>query len=118
MYHQLPLVVDLNTYKADWYRQVSSINPEKVIQVVDRTSKRSKSYPTSKYAQYRSATSSPYGKAAIAAVHTAAEKGIAKGGAYAIAGSGAKLGLRFVPVVGYALLAYDVYRLGKWILED
>lgn len=31
---------------------------------------------------------------------------------------GGRVGLRFVPVVGMALVAYDLYQLGKWITED
>lgn len=31
---------------------------------------------------------------------------------------GGRVGLRVVPVIGMALLAYDVYQLGKWITQD
>lgn len=31
---------------------------------------------------------------------------------------GGRVGLRVIPVVGMALLAYDVYQFGKWVMED
>jgi hypothetical protein len=30
---------------------------------------------------------------------------------------GGKVGLRVIPVVGYAILAYDLYQFGKWASE-
>ena len=31
---------------------------------------------------------------------------------------GGRIGLRVIPVVGAALLVYDLYQIGKWITED
>ena len=31
---------------------------------------------------------------------------------------GGRIGLRAVPIVGGAMLAYDLYKLGKYVLED
>jgi hypothetical protein len=31
---------------------------------------------------------------------------------------GGRVGVRVIPVIGYALLAYDVYQLGKWFAEQ
>lgn len=28
-----------------------------------------------------------------------------------------KVGMRVIPVVGYAILAYDLYQMGKWVSE-
>ena len=33
-------------------------------------------------------------------------------------GIGARVGLRFVPIVGWAMLAYDLYNLGVYLSED
>jgi hypothetical protein len=30
---------------------------------------------------------------------------------------GGRVGVRVIPVVGYAMLAYDVYQFGKWVHE-
>jgi hypothetical protein len=30
---------------------------------------------------------------------------------------GGRVGLRVIPVVGYAILAYDLYQFGKWVSE-
>lgn len=29
-----------------------------------------------------------------------------------------KVGVRAIPIVGAAMLAYDIYSLGKWLMED
>ena len=31
--------------------------------------------------------------------------------------TGGRVGLRVIPVVGYAILAYDLYQFGKWVSE-
>lgn len=31
---------------------------------------------------------------------------------------GGRVGVRIIPVVGYAMLAYDLYQFGKWAMED
>ena len=31
---------------------------------------------------------------------------------------GGRVGVRVIPVVGYAMLAYDLYQFGKWAMED
>ena len=31
---------------------------------------------------------------------------------------GGRVGLRVIPVVGVALLAYDLYQFGKWVTQD
>ena len=31
---------------------------------------------------------------------------------------GGRVGVRIIPVVGYAMLAYDLYQFGKWVVQD
>ena len=31
---------------------------------------------------------------------------------------GGRVGVRVIPVIGYALLAYDIYQIGRWIVEE
>ena len=31
---------------------------------------------------------------------------------------GGRVGLRVIPLVGYAILAYDVYQFAKWVMDD
>ena len=31
---------------------------------------------------------------------------------------GGRIGLRFIPILGWALLAYDLYTLGSYLMED
>lgn len=31
---------------------------------------------------------------------------------------GGRVGVRIIPIVGYAMLAYDVYQFGKWMMEE
>ena len=31
---------------------------------------------------------------------------------------GGRVGLRVIPIVGYAIIAYDVYQFAKWVMDD
>ena len=41
-----------------------------------------------------------------------------KGAAGAALRIGGRVGLRAIPIVGAAMLAYDLYQFGSWLLED
>lgn len=121
----LPLqLVEMNEFKAAWYANTLvgvQENPAKKRKTVARKQ--------SKMGTFR--------KELIDHQKAEAKRGLVRGGliagkyasAYAARSTatgalgtalrvGGRVGLRVIPIVGYAIIAYDVYQFGKWVMED
>jgi hypothetical protein len=114
----------MNEYKAAWYRHIAEPTPlhpivRKRIQRMDRGkpySVRRSMKGGSAFVETRAkrkATSLVMTRA-LTKMSTIAATGALTSGV----GIGARLGLRFLPVVGWGMLAYDLYTLGSYLMED
>jgi len=113
-------VIRLNEYKLEWYHNTLGMMPAVPFNVQRKMlpsgSSKSAAKGVSAFAQTRAKRkvvgklrSTVAKKAVQSTVTGAVGVGVRVGG---------RVGLRFIPVVGWALLAYDVYTLGKYLLED
>jgi len=118
-YNYLGVIV-VNEYKLEWYHATLGMKPESHFELRRKMSPPGSSKSAAKgvtaFAQTRAKRkvvgklrTTVAKKAARSTITTAVGTGVRVGG---------RVGLRFVPVVGWALLAYDVYTLGKYLLED
>ena len=111
----------MNEYKAAWYAQTmvgqQELPPKMQMQ---RTEKR-----TAQNAQYMGVArgmakqmgqSAALGTLYAVGVHAAQSQ--MKGRLGVTLRVGGRIGLRVIPVVGMALLAYDMYQFGKWVSQE
>ena len=109
----------MNPYKAAWYANTLVDVPERPIPAQRRNKDRVRNEMTG-YIQ-KEITQSMISGAALGGLMSAAGHAAQS----QIAGRvgvtlrvGGRIGLRVIPVVGVALLAYDLYQFGKWVTQD
>ena len=117
-------VIFMNEYKAAWFQHVvhpSPVNPvvRRALQRMDR----GKPYSVRRTMKGGSAFVETRAKRKVQSMVitrglTSVATMTATGALTAGASVGARVGLRIIPVVGWALLAYDLYTLGTYLMDD
>ena len=111
----------MNPYKAAWYSSVSEGLPERpALEILSRlenvAAKDTRNSSIMKQIANQSGQSAAMGGLYRAAGHAAQSQ--LKGRVGVAFRIGGRVGLRVIPVVGVALLVYDLYQLASYLAED
>ena len=119
MYLRSRLGERMNPYKAAWYAHTLVEVPERPVPEQRRNKDRVRNEMTGyiqKEVTRNMVSGAALGGLATAATHAAQSQIAGRVGVTLRVGG--RIGLRVIPVVGVALLAYDLYQFGKWVTQE
>ena len=110
----------LNPYKRAWYLASTPVRHERKVQLEKKSKRNQKSFGQEvkghlKQDIQRAGVHAGLGAAGLALRYAARSQVTGTLGVGLRVGG--RIGLRVVPVVGAALVAYDLYQFGKWLAE-
>lgn len=111
----------MNPYKSAWYANTLEIIPEPVAKdIIKRSGLQEGESKSGTKLLHQAGTNyaqqAALGALYVAAGHAATSQIVGKAGIALRVGG--RIGLRVIPIVGAVLLVYDIYQLGKYLLED